>query len=108
MQQQQFAPIGNIGSLGGSALPMPTAPGLSKPSESEIRDFGEVLTGSLEKVNKTIDGAIKTTDGLLSGNMDNFHEMTIAGAKAEVMLKMTTTVVSKLAQATTQLFQMQL
>lgn len=108
MHFQQFAPVGKVGGLEGSA--MPTLPGLNanKPSDDEVKSFGAVLKGSLDNVNRTIDGAIVSTDNLLTGDMDSLHEMTIAGAKAEVVLKMTTQVVSKLAQATTQLFQMQL
>ena len=44
----------------------------------------------------------------LAGRLDNLHEMTIAGAKSEVMMKLTTNITGKLAQATTQLFQMQI
>ena len=48
------------------------------------------------------------TGALMSGRLDNLHEMSIAGAKSEIMMKLTTNITSKLAQATTQLFQMQL
>ena len=54
-----------------------------------------------------MDGAVKATDALMNGKAESIHEVQIAGAKSEVMMKLTTTITSKLAQATTQLFQMQ-
>jgi len=55
-----------------------------------------------------MEAAKATTDGLLGGSMENLHEMSIAGAKSEVMLHLTTQIASKLSSATTTLFQMQL
>jgi flagellar hook-basal body complex protein FliE len=55
-----------------------------------------------------MDVSKQMTDGLLSGRLENIHEMTIAGAKSEVMMKLTTQITGKLSQATTQLFQMQI
>lgn len=48
------------------------------------------------------------TKALLNGRLENLHEMTIAGQKSEIMMKLTTSITGKLAQATTQLFQMQI
>ncbi|MGE0489011.1 MAG: flagellar hook-basal body complex protein FliE [Vulcanimicrobiota bacterium] len=102
--------VSGIGTTGSpiSGIGMPKM--IEQPGQSEEngKAFGAVLAESLNTVNTTIDGSIKSTNNLLSGNMDGLHEMTIAGAKAEVMMKLTTTVVGKMAQATTQLFQMQL
>ncbi len=89
-------------------MPGLSVPTFAAPSKAEADSFGSVLAQSMNKVNATIDESIKSTDGLLSGDMDSLHQMTIAGAKAEIMMKLTTSVVSKMAQATTQLFQMQI
>lgn len=110
--QQVFGNIGNIGSLDSGSVSLPSsisAPSLlGGQSPQHVRSFSSTLADSLNKVNETIGESIKTTNGLLSGNMKDLSEVTVAGAKAGVAMKLTTTIVSKLAQATTQLFQMQI
>lgn len=96
--------IGSIGSIG--SLSSPLAP--SNVSEEDGKSFGSLLAGAMGEVNKSMDVSKQMTDGLLSGRLENIHEMTIAGAKSEVMMKLTTQITGKLSQATTQLFQMQI
>ena len=62
----------------------------------------------MNTVNSTMNTSKEMTGALLTGRLDNLHEMSIAGAKSEVMMKLTTNITGKLAQATTQLFQMQI
>jgi flagellar hook-basal body complex protein FliE len=77
------------------------------PSEEQARSFAQTLSDAMGQVNEAQDASKKATEALMSGRAESLHEVQIAGAKAEVMMKLTTTVTSKLAQATTQLFQMQ-
>lgn len=77
------------------------------PTAEQARGFQQLLGDALGTVNEAQDGAKKATEALMSGRAESLHEVQIAGAKAEIMMKLTTTVTSKLAQATTQLFQMQ-
>ena len=77
------------------------------PSAEQARGFQQMLSDAIGSVNEAQDGAKKATQGLMTGKAESLHEVQIAGAKAEIMMKLTTTVTSKLAQATTQLFQMQ-
>ena len=56
----------------------------------------------------TMQEAQACTDGLLTGDLNNLHEMSIASAKSEVMLHLTTQIASKLCTSATTLFQMQL
>lgn len=99
---------GGIGGIGGvSPIPGFKTP-MTVPSDDEVKSFSSTLAESMEHVNKSLDGAKEMTQSLLKGDVENLHEVTIAGAKSEVMMKLTTTVVGKLAQATTQLFQMQI
>ncbi|MCE7870105.1 flagellar hook-basal body complex protein FliE [bacterium CPR1] len=106
--QQPFSmtPIGGIGGIKG--LDGTSAPSLVKPTEEQANTFASLLGNAINTVNTVQDKSKKMTQALATGNMDNIHEMTIAGAKAEVAMKMTTTIASKLATATTTLFQMQL
>lgn len=107
--QTPFAPIRGIGGLTGPSPIQTTGIGTFKaPSEAEGKSFGAMLGNALQNVNSTLETAKEKTDGLLNGSMENLHEMTVAGAKSEVMLHLTTQIASKLSSATTTLFQMQL
>lgn len=102
-------PLNAIGSIGGiRGLEDVGGSSLVKPTEEQANSFASLLGTAVNKVNTTMDASKKMTEALATGNVDNIHEITIAGAKAEVAMKMTTTIASKLAQATTTLFQMQL
>lgn len=104
--QNPLTPIGGIGGIRG--LDETGATSLIKPTKENADTFASLLGNAVNTVNTTMDHSKKMTQALASGNVDNIHEITIAGAKAEVAMKMTTTIASKLAQATTTLFQMQL
>lgn len=110
--QSPFAPIQGLNGIGGvgsiSPLTSPTTSLVSAPTAENAKSFGNMLGDALGKVNTTLDTAHQSTQGLLDGSMENIHEMSIAGAKAEVMLHLTTQIASKLSSATTTLFQMQL
>jgi flagellar hook-basal body complex protein FliE len=98
--------VSSIGSLDKSGIGSLTGKD-EAPSADNVRSFGQTLADALGGVNQTMDNAKKASEGLLTGNAESLHEVQIAGAKAEIMMKLTTTITSKLAQATTQLFQMQ-
>jgi len=116
---QGFNHITGISGLSSSSSPLPGIGGLSSVGSSPasvvgeaqegtgVKSFADTLAGALGGVNEAMDQSKKMTEGLMAGTVDNLHDVTIAGAKAEVMMKLTTTITSKLAQATTQLFQMQ-
>lgn len=105
--QNPLSSIGSIGSIGGLDS-MGGAGSIVKPTEAEANSFASLLGTAINKVNTVQAHSKEMTQKLASGDVDNIHEITIAGAKAEVAMKMTTTIASKLAQATTTLFQMQL
>ena len=110
MQNSSFqAPTNSIGSIRGlGSSGIDSIAGKDEaPSAENVRSFGQTLADALGSVNDAQDGAKKASEGLMNGNAESLHEVQIAGAKAEIMMKLTTTITSKLAQATTQLFQMQ-
>ena len=76
-------------------------------STGAVQSFGETLANAMGTVNKGMDDAVKANDSLTDGSAESLHAVQIAGVKSEILMKMTTTITSKLAQATTQLFQMQ-
>ena len=101
-------PPSSIGGIGGIDTTIEGISGTKEaPSAENVRSFGQALTDAIGQVNESQDAAKKATDGLMTGNAESIHEVQIAGAKAEIMMKLTTQVTSTFAQATTQLFQMQ-
>lgn len=98
---------GGLPSVGGvGSISSPLSP--SNVTEEDGKTFGSMLAGAIGQVNQTMDVSKTMTNNLLNGKLENLHEMTIAGAKSEVMMKLTTQVTGKLSQAVTQLFQMQI
>ncbi len=118
MQQMPFSGISGIGAGAKSVAGMPSAlPSIgsisspldpSKISKEQGDSFGELLASSMGSVNTAMGDVRQANEALLTGRLENLHDMTIAGAKSEVMMKLTTSITGKLAQATTQLFQMQI
>lgn len=115
MQGSPFQGISTLGKATGSGIPsLPGVGSISSPlSPSNVTEeqgdaFGSLLGNAMGHVNKSMNTAKEMTGALMTGRLDNLHEMTIAGAKSEIMMKLTTNITSKLAQATTQLFQMQI
>jgi len=118
MQGSPFQGISSLGAAGGSkpsALPsLPGVGSVSSPispsgvSKEDGESFGGLLANAMGTVNSTMSASSEMTKALTSGRLDNIHSMTIAGAKSGIMMKLTTNITSKLAQATTQLFQMQI
>ena len=114
--QSPFAPIqglrgtGTTGMMGSiSPIISPGSPSsISAPSAEDSKSFSSLLGDALSGVNESMEASKATTNGLLDGSMENLHTMSIAGAKSEVMLHLTTQIASKLSSATTTLFQMQL
>jgi flagellar hook-basal body complex protein FliE len=72
------------------------------------QSFSSMLANPISKANDAQWDAGAMNEKLVTGQLKNTHELTIAGCKAEVMLHLTTQIASKLSQATTQLFQMQI
>ena len=71
-------------------------------------EFGNMFMSLINTTNGALSDAGKTAQGLLSGQLENIHDMTIAGEKAKIMLHLTTQLASKMSTACTTLFQMQL
>lgn len=102
----------------------PITPGLSsKPSLNAVNtsgspfklddgekkeSFPNLFMSFLQNANDSQNKAGQYTKALVTGQLTNTHEMSIAGAKSEVMLHLVTQITSKLSSAATTLFQMQI
>ena len=102
----------SIGSISPLDTKSTSISGLASAKEAQsgqhlVQSFGETLANAMGTVNQGMDDAVKAADSLTDGSAESLHAVQIAGVKSEILMKMTTTITSKLAQATTQLFQMQ-
>jgi flagellar hook-basal body complex protein FliE len=106
-----FTPIEGLkGGLGATPLNMNILNMEQAKPESETggANFQNMFLSALDKANSTMQTAGDMGQKLATGELKNIHEMTIAGAKAEIMLHLTTQIASKVSSACTTLFQMQL
>ncbi len=107
-----FAPIQPISSL--SSFPA-SAVGFGEGTRSIFEEekeaapsFQSMFLQALNTANDTLMTAGDLGKKLATGELKDLHDVTIAGAKAEVMLHLTTQIASKISSACTTLFQMQL
>ena len=70
--------------------------------------FANIMGKQLYGANDVLNGAGAQTKKLMLGQVKNPHDVAIAGKKAGIMLKLTTTLCSKVSSACTTLFQMQI
>lgn len=70
--------------------------------------FQNLFSQAVNGVNDSLMHAGDLGRKVMTGEVKNLHEVSIAGVKAEIMLKLATQVTSKVTQAATQLFQMQI
>lgn len=76
--------------------------------EGKQLTFQSIFSQMVNGVNNTLLDAGDMARKAVTGDIKNLHELSIQGLKAEVMLKLATQVTSKMTQAATQLFQMQI
>ncbi len=93
--------------------PYAISPLLKGESNNEKEDtnsasFGQVLGDALNKVNSRQVEADKAAEGLISGDIDNLHDVMIASEKAQLSLNMSVQVVNKAVDAYNEISRMQL
>lgn len=85
----------------------PQAESLSASPTTGTSSFRDTLAQALGTVNHAMEAADQADNSLMTGKAESLHEVQIATVKADVLMKLTTNLTSKLAHCTTQLFQMQ-
>ena len=110
-----FNPISPITNNLGPLNPTPLSFNMEGPKTVSFDEeagakpsFQNAFAQALEKVNDTMMTAGDYSQKLATGELQNVHEMSIAGAKAEVMLHLTTQIAARVSSACTTLFQMQI
>lgn len=87
---------------------------MSNPSKSLFAQeedgskFENIFSNYLNNANSALNSAKDLGDKLATGDLGSLHKLSIAGMKAEIMLKLTTQIAAKLSSACTTLFQMQM
>lgn len=99
---QQLSPIQSIGkAVGGSEA-------ISGGEVDGKLTFSNIMASQLKGVNDALSKSADDTFKLIRGDVKNPHDVAISGQKAGIMLKLTTTICSKISSACTTLFQMQI
>lgn len=106
---QPFDPIAPVGcnqQSSQSSVPF----SFDKESEGPEQgpSFGSLFSQALGGVNDSIIEVGGLIEKAATGDTQNIHEITLKGAEAQVLLKLATSISSKVTSAATTLFQMQL
>ncbi|MDQ7822977.1 MAG: flagellar hook-basal body complex protein FliE [Candidatus Eremiobacteraeota bacterium] len=94
-----------------SMSPMSTGMQVGKSlfaKEEEGSKFENLFANYMNTANATLNKAKDLGDKVATGDLGSIHKLSVAGMKAEIMLKLTTQIAAKLSSATTTLFQMQM
>lgn len=70
--------------------------------------FAEILRGALGEVNQVQLDADQAVDHLLTGDLENLHQVMIKAEEAQLSLQLTTQVVNKVLQAYQEISRMQI
>jgi flagellar hook-basal body complex protein FliE len=97
---QQLSPIQSLTQQGTSGIS-------SEPQDSKL-SFSNIMATQLMGANSVMNESGEMTSKLITGQIKNPHDVAISGQKAGIMLKLTTTICSKVSSACTTLFQMQI
>ena len=84
-----------------------TKSAFTQPTEG-AGGFGNVLSNAMNSVNGTMNTAKELGEKVATGEVGSLHQLSVAGMKSEIMLKLTTQIAAKLSSAATTLFQMQM
>lgn len=102
-----FNPISSIGSGSIKPIDMSFTGGAAKPQE-DTEERGNLFSKAFSSANKAMYYAGQTGRIVAMGGDIEMHEVSIAGQKAKIALHLTTQITTKITQACSQLFQMQL
>lgn len=81
---------------------------VSKPaSENKTEGFGEIFKNSLKEVNAAQNESDKLTSQLVTGEVQDVHEVMIASQKASLSLQLTVQVRNKVVEAYQEMMRMQ-
>lgn len=105
---QHFLPIQQIQPLGDmAAIFTKGAANTQEIGEGEL-SFTAFLSKELAKLNDGVNAPSNLTGDLATGNLDSLHKISVENAKADVLLKLATKVMSSLAMDFKTLMQMQI
>lgn len=83
--------------------------GLNKKLDgSNATQFGQLLKNALNRVNELQIESDEYKKLLLTGDLDNLHDVTIAAEKANISLQLTLSVRNKLVEAYREIMRMQI
>jgi len=81
---------------------------VNKALESNKVDFSELLSNALERVNDDQINSQNMNEAFMLGEIDNLHDVTIAGMKADLSINLAVEVTNKLLSAYNEIMRLQL
>lgn len=92
------------------AVPLPSgAAGVEEKKKSvEKAGFENLLQGALQDVNSQQVEAARVTEGLISGEVEDLHQVMLASEKARLSLQLTVQVTNKVIEAYRDISRMQI
>jgi len=107
-----FMPIQPLNTQMTPMQPMKIGEGiLAEPSsqtQGATPSFGQMFMKAVDGVGTQFNDAGQSINDLMTGKLNNLHDVMIEGEKAGIMLKLATHIASKVCTACTTLFQMQI
>jgi|GEM_PF-2727825 len=102
-------PFNPIQPLNTQLTPMqPFKLGEQPKAEETGSNFGQMFMKAVDGMSGQFNQAGDKIDDLMTGKLNNLHDVVIEGEKAGIMLKLATHIASRVCTACTTLFQMQI
>jgi flagellar hook-basal body complex protein FliE len=105
----QISPIQGINSQISPIHALTAQKGAMGTGETKDKlSFHNLMMSHIKTVSETLDQSVEDKNKLVRGELKNPHDAAISGLKAGLMLRLTTSICSKISSAVTTLFQMQI
>lgn len=110
MKFDAIKPLSTMSTMNTSNIkPIGTSIGQEMTSPKEnVESFGNIFSNAFSNANKALYYAGQSARVLAKGGDIEMHEVSVAGQKAKIALHLTTQITTKITQACSQIFQMQI
>jgi len=112
-------PLSSITGINQQLSPIQSLSGVTESLTSDLKteeegdsgkkmSFAQLVNSQIIGVNNALNQSVSDKDKLIRGELKDTHQVAISGTKAGIMLRLTTSICSKVSSACTTLFQMQI
>ncbi|MCF6460551.1 flagellar hook-basal body complex protein FliE [Clostridium sp. Cult3] len=97
-----------VRTISSNKLTIPWEDEKQNPKPEETKEFSALLGDALNKVNQLQMEKDEYKELLVTGGIDNLHDVTIAGEKANIALQLTLSIRNKVVEAYREIMRMQI